>query len=93
MQRILNAVALIVTILVSVLSGFLVSTSALASSSYSWSDTGGGLSAMNMADKIPNGRAAVLVRCKTSGKSIMVERAMYWNNRGAGTDTIGGYSD
>src|SRR5450756_1514272 len=24
---------------------------------------------------------------------IMVERAMYWNNRGAGTDTIGGYSD
>ena len=24
---------------------------------------------------------------------IMVERAMYWNSRGAGTDTIGGYSD
>lgn len=24
---------------------------------------------------------------------IMVERAMYWNSRGAGTDTIGGYSN
>jgi len=40
-----------------------------------------------------SGRAAILVRCKTSGKKIMVERAMYWNSRGAGTDTIGGYSD
>jgi len=40
-----------------------------------------------------SGRAAILVTCKTSGKKIMVERAMYWNGRGAGTDTIGGYSD
>ncbi|MCJ7653105.1 MAG: hypothetical protein MUO75_05335, partial [Actinobacteria bacterium] len=40
-----------------------------------------------------NGRAAIVVACTTSGKKIMVERAMYWNNRGAGTDTIGGYSD
>jgi hypothetical protein len=24
---------------------------------------------------------------------IIAERAMYWNNRGAGTDTIGGFSD
>jgi len=24
---------------------------------------------------------------------MLVERAMYWNSRGAGTDTIGGYSD
>jgi hypothetical protein len=24
---------------------------------------------------------------------IMVERAMYWNSRGAGTDTIGGFGD
>jgi hypothetical protein len=47
----------------------------------------------NMADRIPAGRAAVLVTCKTSGKKIMVERAMYWSSRGAGTDTIGGYSD
>ena len=39
------------------------------------------------------GRAAIMVRSKTSGKKIMVERAMYWNGRGAGTDTIGGYSD
>jgi hypothetical protein len=29
----------------------------------------------------------------TSGKKIMVESAMYWNSRGAGTDTIGGYGD
>ena len=41
----------------------------------------------------PPGRAAVLVRSKTPGKGIMVERAMYWNNRGAGTDTVGGYGD
>ncbi len=40
-----------------------------------------------------NGRAAIMVTSKTAGKPIMVERAMYWNNRGAGTDTIGGYSD
>ena len=47
----------------------------------------------NMADRGINGRAAVTVTCKTEGKKIMVERAMYWNSRGAGTDTIGGYSD
>ncbi|MCG2817952.1 MAG: hypothetical protein L6433_02965 [Actinomycetia bacterium] len=47
----------------------------------------------SMIDKGISGRAAVLVTCKTSGKKIMVERAMYWNNRGAGTDTIGGFSD
>ncbi len=40
-----------------------------------------------------NGRAAIMVTSKTTGKPIMVERAMYWNNRGAGTDTIGGYAD
>ena len=39
------------------------------------------------------GRAAIEVTCITPGKKIMVERSMYWNNRGAGTDTIGGYSD
>jgi len=37
-----------------------------------------------------NGRAAIMVSSKTPGKKIMVERAMYWNNRGAGTDTVGG---
>jgi YVTN family beta-propeller protein len=47
----------------------------------------------NMADKGINGRASVMVRCLTPGKKIMVERAMYWNSRGAGTDTIGGYGD
>ncbi len=40
-----------------------------------------------------NGRAAVMVKSKTAGKRIIVERSMYWNNRGAGTDTIGGFSD
>jgi len=40
-----------------------------------------------------NGRASIMVTSKTAGKKIMVERSMYWNNRGAGTDTIGGYSD
>jgi len=40
-----------------------------------------------------SGRAAIMVTSKTSGKKIMVERAMYWNNRGAGTDTIGGYEE
>ena len=34
-----------------------------------------------------------MVECTTSGKKVMCERAMYWNNRGAGTDTIGGYMD
>ncbi len=40
-----------------------------------------------------NGRAAIMVVCKTAGSKVMVERAMYWNDRGTGTDTIGGYSD
>ena len=47
----------------------------------------------NMADKGISGRAAITVTSKTSGRKIMVERAMYWNSRGAGTDTIGGYAD
>lgn len=47
----------------------------------------------NMGDVLPSGRAAVMVKSQTPGKPIMVERAMYWNNRGAGTDTIGGYGD
>ena len=48
----------------------------------------------NMADHSGiNGRAAIMVTSKTSGKKIMVERAMYWNSRGEGTDTIGGYGD
>jgi hypothetical protein len=47
----------------------------------------------NMADSGLSGRAAVVVRSITPGQKIMCERAMYWNNRGAGTDTVGGYSD
>lgn len=47
----------------------------------------------SMADEVPNGRASVTVTCLTPGKRIICERAMYWNNRGAGTDTIGAYSD
>jgi Family of unknown function (DUF5719) len=45
----------------------------------------------SMADKGINGRAAVSVVSKTTGKKIIVERAMYWNNKGAGTDTIGAF--
>ncbi len=47
----------------------------------------------SMADKLPVGRASVLVTSRTAGGNIMCERAMYWNARGAGTDTIGGYAD
>lgn len=38
------------------------------------------------------GRAGVRVSSRSDGKRIMCERARYWNNRGAGTDTIGGCS-
>jgi hypothetical protein len=43
----------------------------------------------NMADKLPNGRAAVMVESLTQGGNVLVERSMYWNSRGAGTNTIG----
>jgi hypothetical protein len=46
-----------------------------------------------MADQGINGRASVRVVSLTAGRRIMVERAMYWNSRGAGTDTVGGYAD
>jgi hypothetical protein len=46
-----------------------------------------------MADAGISGTASVKVTCKTAGRTIMCERAMYWNNRGAGTDTIGGCDD
>jgi len=26
-------------------------------------------------------------------RPVMVERSMYWNNRAAGTDTIGGFAE
>ena len=47
----------------------------------------------NMEAKLPERRASVMVLSKTAGKSIMVERSMYWNDRGSGTDTIGAYPD
>lgn len=47
----------------------------------------------NMVDKGITGRAGIKVHVKTSGKKIVVERSMYWHNREAGTDTIGGFSD
>ena len=47
----------------------------------------------NMAERLGDSRAAVLVRSKDPSKKIMVERAMYWSDRGAGTGTIGGFSD
>lgn len=46
----------------------------------------------NMADKMVSGRAAIAVTCLTQGKKILAERSMYWNNRGAGTDTVGDWS-
>jgi hypothetical protein len=46
-----------------------------------------------MKDHIPNGRASVLITCKTPGKKVLCERSMYWNGRGAGTATVGAFSD
>lgn len=46
-----------------------------------------------MAEKIPEGRAAIVVKSLSAGKNIIVERAMYWNNRGVGTNTVGAYRD
>ncbi|MBU2690219.1 MAG: PQQ-like beta-propeller repeat protein [Candidatus Eisenbacteria bacterium] len=47
----------------------------------------------DMNDEVSSGRAAILVASQTSGRPIMVERAMYWNSRGAGASTIGGFRD
>jgi len=47
----------------------------------------------NMADKVPSGRASIFVESQDGARPIIVERAMYMNDRGAGTDTIGGYFD
>ncbi len=50
-------------------------------------------STYNMADKGIAGRASILVESLDGARPVIVERAMYLNNRGAGTDTIGGYED
>jgi len=46
-----------------------------------------------MNDKIASGRASVAVKSLDDARPIMVERSMYWNNRGAGTDTIGAFRE
>ena len=47
----------------------------------------------NMADQVSSGRASVMVVSRTPGMKILAERSMYWNSRGAGTGTVGGFSD
>ena len=47
----------------------------------------------DMSERLAGARAAVKVESRTAGRKIMVERAMYWNSRGAGTNTVGGYAD
>jgi len=47
----------------------------------------------DMSDKIKSGRASVLVQVVGPAGTVMVERSMYLNDKGAGTDTIGCYSD
>ena len=46
----------------------------------------------SMGDQLTSGRASVAVTCLTSGKKILAERSMYWNNRGVGTNTVGDWS-
>jgi len=47
----------------------------------------------SMGAKIPSGRASIMVQSLDGARPIMVERSMYMNNRGGGTNTIGGFSD
>ena len=47
----------------------------------------------DMSQFVPSGRASIVVTSMTAGKKIISERSMYWNNRGVGTETIGGFSD
>lgn len=46
----------------------------------------------DMGATLASGRASIKVSCITSGMKILAERAMYWNNRGVGTDTVGNWS-
>ncbi len=43
----------------------------------------------NMADEIADGRAAILVSVDGGVGDVIAERSMYWDKRGAGTDTVG----
>jgi hypothetical protein len=46
----------------------------------------------DMSALFPSGRASIAVNCLTGGKKVLAERSMYWNDRGAGTDTVGDWS-
>jgi hypothetical protein len=48
----------------------------------------GSRATFNMADLVPSGKAAIQVKSLTEGKKVLAERAMYFNNRGAGSDTV-----
>ncbi|MFH1151112.1 MAG: polysaccharide deacetylase family protein [Actinomycetota bacterium] len=45
-----------------------------------------------MSDNVEAGRYAVSVVSLTGGLPVVVERSMYWSNRGAGTNTVGTHS-
>lgn len=47
----------------------------------------------NLSDRMPDTRASVKISCMTPEKKFMAEKAMYWDNRGAGTSTIGAFAD
>ncbi|MHB8896158.1 MAG: IPT/TIG domain-containing protein, partial [Candidatus Geothermincolia bacterium] len=47
----------------------------------------------SMGDRLPDSRASAVVRCVSPGKKIIVERAMYWNGRAAGTSVMGAFED
>ncbi|MBU1671695.1 MAG: hypothetical protein KKF41_00960 [Actinobacteria bacterium] len=45
-----------------------------------------------MSDNVEAGRFAISVVSLTRGLPVVVERSMYWSNRGAGTNTVGTHS-
>ncbi|MCG2794668.1 MAG: hypothetical protein L6427_02150 [Actinomycetia bacterium] len=47
----------------------------------------------NMAERLPDSGGAVRVVCTTPGKKTVAERAMYFNGRDVGTDTVGAWAD
>lgn len=47
----------------------------------------------SMSDRISDGRASIVVESLDGARPVMVERAMYMYDRGAGTDTIGAFAD
>ncbi|MBK5092193.1 MAG: hypothetical protein JJE48_01590 [Actinobacteria bacterium] len=47
----------------------------------------------NMADYLDEKSASIMVKCLTTDMKVITERAVYYQGRWGGTDTIGGYSD